>query len=61
MLSRIFWFIAAVLFALSLVLFTVGIGEDAGGFTDFRAWLLLASGVVAAAMGNVSRTTDPNH
>ncbi len=61
MLSRIFWVIAAVLFALSLVLFTVGIGTDAGSVTDFRAWLLLASGVVAAAIGNVSRTTGQGH
>jgi hypothetical protein len=54
MMSRVFWVFGAILFALSLVLFSLG-GED-GGITDYRAWLLLASGIVAAVIGNVSRT-----
>ena len=60
MLSRVFWIFAGVLFALSLVLFTSG-AEVAGGVTDYRAWLLLALGIIVAALGNISRPTGQGH
>jgi hypothetical protein len=60
MLSRVFWIFAGVLFALSLVLFTSG-AAVAGGVTDYRAWLLLALGIIVAALGNISRPTGQGH
>lgn len=55
MVSRIYWILAAALFALAILLFAIG-GTDPGGITDYRAWLLLASGIVVAVLGNVART-----
>mgnify|MGYP001816558527 FL=1 len=60
MLSRVFWIFAGMLFALSLVLFT-STADLAGGVTDYRAWLLLALGIIVAALGNVSRPTGHGH
>jgi hypothetical protein len=57
MLSRVFWIFAGVLFALSLVLFTA----VAGGVTDYRAWVLLALGIIVASLGNISRSTGHGH
>lgn len=61
MLSRIFWVIAAILFVSSLVLFAQGVGGDGGALMDFRAWLLLASGIAAAAIGNVVHHSSEGH
>ena len=43
-------------FVLAMLLMATG-GPDAGGIIDYRAWLLLALGILALVIGNFSRTS----
>lgn len=54
--ARVFWVFGAVLFVLAVLLMASG-GAESGGFIDYRAWLLLAFGILALAIGNFSRTS----
>jgi hypothetical protein len=54
--ARVFWIFGAGLFALAMLLMASG-GPEAGGIIDYRAWLLLAFGILAVAIGNFSRTS----
>jgi hypothetical protein len=54
--ARIFWILGAGLFALAMLLMTSGVPETSG-IVDYRAWLLLALGILALAIGNFSRTS----
>jgi hypothetical protein len=54
--ARIFWILGAGLFALAMLLMTSGLPETSG-IVDYRAWLLLALGILALAIGNFSRTS----
>ena len=54
MTARIFWILGAGLSFVAMLLMASG-GLEAGGVIDYRAWLLLAFGILAAAIGNVSR------
>ncbi|MDJ0739905.1 MAG: hypothetical protein QNJ91_09320 [Gammaproteobacteria bacterium] len=58
MVARVFWFLGAMLSASALLLMVFG-GSDVGGVVDYRAWLLLAFGILAAAIGNFNRTSEP--
>lgn len=60
MMARIFWVFGAGLSALAVLLMASG-GLEAGGIIDYRAWLLLAFGILAVAIGNVSRTSGRGH
>ena len=54
--ARIFWIFGALLFVLAMLLMASG-GPETGGFIDYRAWLLLAFGVLAVTIGNFSRSS----
>ena len=54
--ARVFWIFGAGLFVLAMLLMGSG-GPEAGGIIDYRAWLLLAFGILAVAIGNFSRTS----
>jgi hypothetical protein len=54
--ARVFWIFGAGLFGLAMLLMASG-GPEAGGIIDYRAWLLLAFGILAVAIGNFSRTS----
>jgi hypothetical protein len=56
MTARIFWILAAGLSLLAMAIMLAG-GPESGGIVDYRAWLLLAVGLLAAAIGNFSRTS----
>ena len=56
MTARIFWVFGAGLSVLAMLLMAAG-GPEAEGIIDYRAWLLLAFGILAVAIGNVSRTS----
>ena len=56
MMAQIFWILGAGLFVLALLLMGSG-GSDLGGLVDYRAWLLLAFGVLAIVIGNFSWTS----
>ena len=56
MMAKIFWIFGAGLAALALLLMGYG-GPETGGIIDYRAWLLLAFGILAAAIGNFSQTS----
>jgi hypothetical protein len=56
MMAQIFWIFGAGLFVLAILLMATG-GPDAGGIIDYRAWLLLALGILALVIGNFSRTS----
>ena len=56
MMARLFWILGAGLSVLALLLMTTG-GHGMGGIIDYRAWLLLAVGFLAVAIGNFSRTS----
>ena len=53
MMARIFWILGAGLSVLAVLLMVNG-GPEAGGIVDYRAWLLLAFGILAMAIGNFS-------
>jgi hypothetical protein len=55
MMARIFWIVGAGLFAIAMLLMASG-GPELGGIIDYRAWLLLAFGILAISLGNLSRT-----
>ena len=57
MMARIFWVFGAALTGLAVLLMTSG-GPETGGIIDYRAWLLLAFGILAVAIGNVSRACE---
>ena len=54
--ARLFWIFGAGLFLLGMLLMASG-GPEKGGIIDYRAWLLIASGLLAMAIGNFSQTT----
>jgi hypothetical protein len=54
MMARIFWIFGAGLFVLAVVLMASG-GPEPAGIIDYRAWLLVAFGILAVAIGNFSR------
>jgi hypothetical protein len=54
MTSRVLWFLAAVIFGLSVALFLTA-GDDGAAPTDYRVWLLLALATVVATLGNAAR------
>ena len=54
MTARIFWILGAGLSVFALLLMASG-GPETGGIIDYRAWLLLAFGILAVAIGNFSR------
>ena len=56
MMAQIFWIFGARLFVLAIRLMATG-GPEAGGIIDYRAWLLLALGILALVIGNFSRTS----
>lgn len=51
MAARIFWICGAGLSLLALLLMAGG-GPQMGGIIDYRAWLLLALGILAVTIGN---------
>ena len=53
MAARIFWICGAGLLLIALMVMVAG-GPQTGGITDYRAWLLLAFGILALAIGNFS-------
>ena len=55
MTARIFWILGASLSLLAVALMFAG-GPESGGIVDYRAWLLLAIGLLATAVGNFART-----
>ncbi len=56
MTARIFWVFGVGLSALAMLIMLSG-GPEAGGIIDFRAWLLLAFGILAVVIANFSRTS----
>lgn len=56
MMARVFWLLGAGLSALALLLMVSG-GPETAGIIDYRAWLLLAFGLLAVTIGNFSRTS----
>jgi hypothetical protein len=57
MTARIFWILGAGLSVLAMLLMAYG-GPEAGAIIDYRAWLLLAFGILVMAIGNFSRTSE---
>ncbi|MGB5254830.1 MAG: hypothetical protein WBN68_19140 [Sedimenticolaceae bacterium] len=53
--ARVFWIFGAGLFVLAMLLMASD-GPETGGIIDYRAWLLLAFGILAVVIGNFSRT-----
>ena len=51
MAARIFWIGGAGLSLIALLLMAGG-GPQMGGIIDYRAWLLLALGILAVTIGN---------
>ena len=56
MMARIFWILGGGFSLLAMLLMASG-GQEMGGLIDYRAWLLLAFGFLAVAIGNFSRTS----
>ena len=56
MMARIFWIFGAGLCVLAMLIMASG-GLEKGGIIDYRAWLLIALGILAVAIGNFSRTS----
>ena len=56
MMARIFWILGGGVSLLAMLLMASG-GQEMGGIIDYRAWLLLAFGILAVAIGNFSRTS----
>jgi hypothetical protein len=56
MMAQVFWILGAGLSVLAMLLMASG-GPETGGLIDYRAWLLLAFGILAVAIGNFSRTS----
>jgi hypothetical protein len=54
MMARVFWILGAGLSLFAMAVMLAG-GPEAGGIVDYRAWLLLAFGLLAVVVGNVSR------
>ncbi len=54
MMAWLFWIFGAGLSVLAMLLMVSGTTET-GGIIDYRAWLLLAFGILALAIGNFSR------
>lgn len=54
--ARIFWVLGVALSVMAMLLMLSG-GPEVGGIIDYRAWLLLAFGILAAAIGNLCRTS----
>ena len=54
--ARIFWIFGTGLSVLAMLLMASG-GPERGGIIDYRAWLLLAFGILAVAIGNFSQTS----
>ena len=54
--AQIFWIFGAGLFVFAILFMATG-GPEAGGIIDYRAWLLLALGILALVIGNFSRTS----
>ena len=57
MMARIFWIFGVGLSVLAMLLMASG-GPETGGIIDYRAWLLLAFGILALAIGNFSRSCE---
>jgi len=51
MVARIFWILGAGLFVTAMLLMASG-GPETSGIIDYRAWLLVAFGILALAIGN---------
>jgi hypothetical protein len=56
MAARIFWIFGGGLTLLAFMLMVAG-GSQIDGIIDYRAWLLLAFGILAMAIGNFSHTS----
>ena len=56
MMARIFWIFGVGLCVLAVLVMVSG-GLEKGGIIDYRAWLLIAFGILAVAIGNFSRTS----
>ena len=56
MMAQVFWIFGAGLVVLAMLLMASG-GPEMGGILDYRAWLLLAFGILAVAIGNFSWTS----
>ena len=54
--AKLFWIFGAGSVALAMLLMVSG-GPEQGGIIDYRAWLLLAFGILAVAIGNFSHTS----
>lgn len=54
--ARIFWILGAGLSVLAIMLMAFG-GPEMTGIIDYRAWLLLAFGILSVVIGNFSRTS----
>ena len=57
--AQIFWFLGAGLFVLAMLLMAFG-GPEMSGILDYRAWIILALGILAITIGNFSRTFGRN-
>jgi len=55
--ARIFWICGAGLTGLAMLLMASG-GPVMSGIIDYRAWLLLAFGMLAVSIGNFSQSSD---
>ena len=56
MIAKVFWIFGAGLSVLALLLMAAG-ASGIGGVIDYRAWLLLAFGILAVTIGNFSQTS----
>ena len=52
--ARFFWTLGAALSGFALLLAVFG-GAEVDGVIDYRAWLLLALGILAVVIGNFSQ------
>ncbi len=55
--ARRFWVIGAALSVLGLLVMMSG-GQETGGILDYRAWLLIAFGLLALVIGNFDETAN---
>lgn len=55
--ARKFWVIGAVLSVLGLLVMMSG-GHETDGILDYRAWLLIAFGLLALVIGNFDETAN---
>jgi hypothetical protein len=60
MMARNFWLIGGLLSVLGLLVMVTG-EQQAGGILDYRAWLLIAFGLLAMVIGNFGETANRDH